>query len=74
MGYADDVVITSLTLDSQSTRMTNISKGSHEDADMYLNRAKTKMIQVQKQQVRKPTIQEIKDIEKDYNFILKMVI
>ena len=44
--------------------MTNISKGSHEDADMYLNRVKTKMMQVQKQQVRKPTIQEIKDIEK----------
>ena len=68
LGYADDVAITSLTLDAQSTRLTSISKGSREDADMHLNRAKTKMMQVQKQQVRKPTIQEIKDIENEYTY------
>ena len=68
LGYTDDVTITSLKLDTQpigqSTRLNNISRGSCEDADMHLNRVKTKMMQ--KQQVWKPIIPEIKDSETDY--------
>ena len=66
LAYADDVAIASLSVDKLSTRLSSISAGSREDADMDISKPKTKTMYVEKQQVCKPTIQEIKDVESGY--------
>ena len=46
LGYADDAALVSRKTARMSKRLTNISKGSREDADMDLHKGKTETMHV----------------------------
>ena len=49
LGYADDAALIATSnkaTEILSNRLTNISRGSREDADMHLHKGKTKYIHV----------------------------
>ena len=67
LGYADDAALISKSADLMSKRLNKVSKGSREDADMYLNTDKTKVMHVERQQeLPAPTQEQIKSVEDDY--------
>ena len=50
MGYADDPVLASESIDKMSDRTTKVTRGSKADADMIINKKKTKNMHVEEQQ------------------------
>ena len=67
LGYADDAALASHAIEKLTQRLSNISKGSRADANMYINKYKTKSMDVTKQiKLTSPTIDVIKAIEATY--------
>ena len=67
LGYVDDAAFISLDTTTMSTRLTNISIGSHQDADMIIHKGKTKAMHVERQtKMPPPTEKEIKVTEVKY--------
>ena len=67
LGYADDASMASESVTMMSKRVTNISRGSKDDADMIINKKKTKTLQVMEQEkVAVSTVDEIKKTEAGY--------
>ena len=69
LGYADDAALASTDISKMSTRLSNITAGSKQDADMSIHMGKTKCMHVRKQDpVAPPTVDEIKKTESAYKF------
>ena len=67
LGYADDAALVSHEIDMLTKRLSSISAGSRNDADMDINKDKTKNMHVAKQaRLAPPTIDEIKATEATY--------
>ena len=61
LGYADNAALVSRKTSTMSTRLSNISRGSRKDADMYLHEGTTKTMHVRHQEkLTPPTIEAIK--------------
>ena len=72
LGYADDAALLSLSTSKMSTRLSNVSRGSREDADMTLHKGKTKTMHVRKQEcLAPPTVDAIKKTEGAYKHVCK---
>ena len=72
LGYADDAALVSRSTHLMSNRLTKISNGSAEDADMKIHTGKTKNMIVERQQkISPPSIQCIKATEAEYKHVCK---
>ena len=64
LGYADDAVLASELTSKMSTRTTSVTRGSEADADMTINKKKTKNMHVEEQKkVAVSTVEEMKTTE-----------
>ena len=67
LGYADDAALLSASTDKMSQRVTQVALGSEADADMCINKKKTKTLQVSVQEkVAVSTKLEVKKTEEAY--------
>ena len=67
LGYADDAAMTSLSATRLSERLSSVSRGSREDADMDIHKGKTKNMIVERQEkVKPPSVQAIMETEAGY--------
>ena len=67
LGYADDAALASMETDKMSERVTKVAIGSKTDADMTINKKKTKTLQFAEQQkVATSTVDEMKKTEGEY--------
>ena len=67
LGYADDAALLSHSTEKMSVRLSKVSRGSREDADMDLHKGKTKTMHVCKQEhMAPPSIEAIKKTEEAY--------
>ena len=64
LGYADDAVLASELTSKMSKRATSVARGSEADADMTINKKKTKNMHVEEQKkVAVSTVEEMKTTE-----------
>ena len=69
LAHADDAVLASLPTDKTSDRVTKVARGSKKDADMDINKKKTKTLQIAEQEeVAVPKVAEMKKTEAEYMF------
>ena len=67
LGYAHDAALMSASTEVMSKRVTEVSVGSKVDADMIINKKKTKTLQVEKQEeVTVSTMVEMLKTEAEY--------
>ena len=70
LGYADDEALISESTTRMSDRVTSISSGSKKDGDMDINKKKTKVMHVARQEkIRPSTDVEINETEKSYKHV-----
>ena len=63
LGYADDAALLDNRLETATTHVTTIARGSKQDADMHINTSKTEMMHVKEQgRVSPLTASEAKDV------------
>ena len=67
LGYADDAALVSLSGKQMSHRLTKVSKGSREDADMSTHLDKTKNMIVERQlKIKPPAVADILETEAEF--------